>query len=613
MTAITIRDYQAECIQAIREEWASGAHNVLISLATGLGKTIIFSALGGEIRREGAARRILVLAHRKELVRQTHQKWQEVNPVENVGIYMGPRRDIEADVICASVASCYPDLYRTDPCERCGKMKSSEQGLERVRGAGCEACGGEGETHTLVRRGRIWDLPLDEIDIVIVDEAHHVTRESGYVKVIDAIRHRNPDMRVLMVTATPFRRDGRGFGWLVDGVAYAMGIRTGIERGWLAPFSRESCRIELDVDWSQLRISDTTGDFVDDDIGAALDTDDARREIVNAWKRASGPGAPNAPSGGRPTVVFCPTIDFADHLCTSFRDGGIAASWIASDPAKIRKDERKRRLRAYARRDVRVICNVGILTEGWDDPGTSCVMITRPTKSHGLYAQMLGRGTRMAPDKADCLVIDCAGASELGIKSLADLSRDPTKEEILAAQEDEEDAPEQDEIPFPDEAQTVRVHGHTTYEIELFSGRISWIKLNGARVAVMSPNNAVVVFASGKLGDETLYTAITKDKRKGLAWLAQDQGELAALRAGELHAIEHANAVWLNPNKHYDKQPPSRVLKQALARLIGDNIKTGRPPAIAREQVDGLSMSLANAWRAMLEVRLAYIRHRGAP
>lgn len=620
---MNLRPYQRQAIQAIREEWDEGKNNVLIVLATGLGKTVIFTTIGAELRREGM-RRILVLAHRQELVQQALAKWEKVAPAENVGVYMGARKEVDADVICASVASCYPDRYSVDPCPTCGVR---DEAGELGRGPGCSECT-DGEVRRLVRRGRIHDLPLSEIDLIIVDEAHHITRESQYVSVIEAVREANPACLLLMVTATPFRQDRRGFGWLLDGVPFVMGIQAGIDQGWLAPFSEESVRVELNVDLSQVKVSKRTGDFVEEDLGAVLDNDDARREIVRAWEAAAGPEAPSAPEGGRPTVVFCPTVAFAEHLCEAFTEAGHPAGWICGDSKLCPKDERRRRLKAYAERKLRIMVNVGVLTEGWDDPGTSCIVIARPTQSRGLYAQMVGRGTRIVGreieesrrnGKADCLVMDCVGASALGLMTRADLSEDPPPEsiarELLGEEEDEEPPEVALDLDFPEEPQTVEVRGHTTYRIDLFSGRISWTRVAETRVACLSPGRAVVIFSAGVSPDgEPLFSACASGRNKPIEWIAERVPEAEGLKAGELYCLEHGSEQWLKPNTFVTRRPLSTSQSAALAKLLRWNEReakrtgSSRPIPISREQIERLSMAEASAWAAYLEARLAFAR-----
>lgn len=615
MTApISPRPYQLETISEVREWWDSGELNALAVLPTGAGKTIIFAALGQELRKEGLDR-VLILAHRKELVQQAADKWRKVDPGESVGIYMGAKKELHAAVISASVASCYPDVYKDQPCAKC-----SEPG-EKKRGPGCADCEESGVESVFVRNGRMRegrllggkrspDLDLREIDLIIIDEAHHVTPDSAYMAIVKAVREVNPACLLLLVTATPFREDRQGFGWLVSGVAFIITIKALIEMGYLVPFSKRSCRVELSVDMSDVRVSKQTGDFIDEDLGKALDTEDARAEIVKAWVEHAGPGTEGGGERGRPTVVFCPTVDSAEHLSDTFAEAGFPSGWICSDTKRCSKESREQVLAAFNSGEITVVVNVGVLTEGWDAPPLSCVVIDRPTKSRSLYAQMVGRGTRLSPEtgKTDCLVMDCTGASALGLQCLADLSKPISKEDILGEEEEEE--PEEEQIEFPEEifSENINVRGHTTYRIDLFSGRVAWARINGSRVACLSPGRAVLVFGGGD------KFTVCSTSSKGVEWLCKDLPEMEAMKRAEIFAIENGSNQWLNPGTFVKQRGLSAGQRGQIVKLLrweaGERNRIGKKegPGLEMREVGGLSMALASAWCGYLEARLTLLR-----
>lgn len=569
--------------------------------------TIIFTSLGRELRLEGA-RRILVLAHRRELVKQAYEKWRKVDPHENLGIYQGSRRDVHADVICASVQSCYPDVVEDIPCATCRVPSVAKDGSsEWAAGPGCGACDGVGSTQRLKRRGRIHELPLSEIDLVIVDEAHHITKDSLYHRVLEAIREVNPTCLHLGVTATPFRADNRGLGWLYPGIAFTMSIQAGIERQYLVPV--RGVRVELDIDLSEVRVSKSSGDFVDEDLGEVMDTADARQEIVAAWLKHAGPGVDPDHPDGRLTAAFCPTVAAAEHLAETFREAGVDAEWLCGATPK---DERAAILARYGAGTTRVIVNVGVLTEGWDEPATSCILIARPTKSKGLYVQILGRGTRLvgatmetstAAGKHDCLVIDTTGATNLGLASLADLSGDDEPEKDEAEKEEDGDLePEQPEIEFPEEPKTVRITGHSSYDIDLFGGRVHWAKVNGSRVANMGPRASIVVFGSGHA-----FSAIEVGMGNGVRWIARDQPEIDVLKAAEIHALQNGQEKFLQPGAWFTRRPSSDKQRAYLKRLARWSQALG-PVPLTDQEVDCMSMAQASNWVAYLSARLEFAK-----
>ena len=161
---VKLRPYQRGAIDKVRSVWDSGQPNALIVLPTGSGKTVVFAALGREFRMEmDDGGRVLVLAHRTELIEQARDKWLKVEPDATVGIYQGSKREVWADVICASVQSCYPDKRADGECD-CVTTSAIGGVAVKDPANGCIVCGGTGIVKDrLVRKGRIHDLPLAKI------------------------------------------------------------------------------------------------------------------------------------------------------------------------------------------------------------------------------------------------------------------------------------------------------------------------------------------------------------------------------------------------------------------------------------------------------------------
>lgn len=615
------RAYQKEAAQSVRMGWDKGDPNQLVVFATGLGKTILFALIGALLRREGL-RRILILSHRRELVHQAIDKWKKVDPAESLGIYMASRRDLHASVISASVASCYPDKFDEGdcPCTVGEPILDAGTGLPcgNVRlepDPDCDTCAGLGRAVVLVREGRLRELPLAEIDLVIIDEAHHITRDSLYAQILTAIRKVNPWCLHLGVTATPFRSDNRGLGWLYQGIAHRMSIKDGIDGGWLVPL--RGVRVELDLDLDSVKVSKRTGDFVDEDLGRVMDSPSAHRELVQAWIQHAGPGTEGAAEGGRMTAAFAASVDAAEHLCDAFVEAGVAAGWICGDRKRCPPEKRSDLLARYGRGEVRVLVNVGVLTEGWDEPPTACILIARPTKSKVLFIQMAGRGVRpllepqrtaegdlpidasRANGKPDCLLIDCSGATSLGLASLADLSKDePVEVEPEPEDPDAEVDEDEPELPFPAEASTVEVKGFSAYEIDVFGGRVEWARIGGARVACVARSTTAIIFPAPEGG----YSAVATRPRDGVLWLAQNVEEREALKAAEVWSVQNGVKSFLVPSAYKRRIPCTPKQQRHIGRLL-------QHPAVARvagpyltpKDVAGLSMALAHAWAGYLE------------
>lgn len=608
-----LRGYQRECIDSANEWWDNciaerRPANALVVLPTGGGKTVVFSQLGKEKRGEGL-RRILVLAHRNELVKQAVEKWLTIDPHESLGIYQGGRRDLHCDVIAASVASCYPDVYREEDCActagapivddggwptgKCEKLKANPD---------CAECQGNGKVRRFVRPGRIHELPLAEIDLIIIDEVHHATRDSLYWHIIEAVRAVNPDCLVLGATATPYRADGQGLGHLFEAACFSRGIKWMVEHGYLAP--PVGRRVELQIDLSQVAVSKTSGDFKDKDLGEVMDQAEARSQIVRAWMEHAGPGTYAGDPRGRPTAVFCPTVEAAEHLCEEFVAGGVLADWICSDKKLCDDAKRQRVLLDFDEGRLPVVVNVGILTEGWDAKRTACIVVARPTKSIGLYVQIVGRGLRWmgknstkeeseALGKADCLVLDCTGASALGLISLADLSDDipePKKKKAKAT------PTAVIEDLFPDEFETKKIIGYSTFEVDLFGGGVDWCRVNGARVAALDAGKTLVIFQVG-----AAFTVMLTGKT--LQILAAGLPEMDALKLAETYAMENGQRRFLKPGDWFQRKPATEKQRLLLAKLVEIDTNKGR---VDMPEPGRMSMQQASAWAGYLLARRQY-------
>lgn len=566
-----LRPYQRAAIDAARAEWDRGRSNALVVLATGLGKTQIFCELGRELRAEGVGK-TLVLAHRAELIQQAAARWRAVEPDAVVGVVQGAKAETWADVIVASVQSCYPDVV---------------------------------EDGRVVRRGRVHSLPLAQIGLVIVDEVHHVAAES-YRAVLDTVRRANPRAVMLGVTATPYRADGRGLGDVFDSVAFRMGIGEGIEGGWLCPL--RGVRVEVHVDLATVKTG-KGGDFQDNALGSVLDAREVHDEIVRAWLEHVGPGSEAGGPAGRPTVAFTPTVETAEHLADAFAAAGVPAGWVSGSTPKA---ERAETLRRYAAGELRVLVNCAVLTEGWDAPLTSCVLLARPTKSVGMYAQMVGRGTRLAPGKADCIVLDVVGASALGLASLADLS---SGREAKAPGIDPVEQPEPDaDAPtlFPDEPRAVSIRGVSVYEVELLTGAVAWARIRGARIATLDVGHSVVIYP-------TPFGAVALAQHGGEQRVVAQGPERDVLRAAERYAEQHGKAAFLRPSDFMSRRPATERQQKALAALAARNFALDAQVASARpltraEVPDPATCSVPQAayWITYLSARLGWAKARRA-
>ena len=352
--SIELRPYQEDAIAAIESAWDEGFNRTSVVIATGGGKTTIFSDLirrhGERLRKEG--KRVLVLAHRAELLSQGDARIKLQNPGLWTTIIKGSQGQKThqfADVIVGSV-----------------------QTLSRPK-----------------RREAV-----DRIGMVIVDECHSVSQGLK-----DILTHygcmEDGGTPTVGFTATMTRMNG-GLGEVWQSVAYQRKIHQLIKDGYLVAPKALSVNVP-GLNLATTRV--TAGDLNTKDLADALEESAAFDVIAEVWQDKASE---------RPTVAFMPNVATARRLAATLQQRDVAAEVIHGGMDKEARDG------VYARYDsgaTRVIVNVMCLTEGWDAPRTSCAIIGRPTLNPGLFIQMVGRALRLHPGKKDALILDLAGAS----------------------------------------------------------------------------------------------------------------------------------------------------------------------------------------------------------
>jgi superfamily II DNA or RNA helicase len=250
--------------------------------------------------------------------------------------------------------------------------------------------------------------------LIVVDEAHHAVAPS-YRKILDAF----PDAKVLGLTATPDRTDERAMGQVFDSVAYVYEIRDAIHDGFLCPI-----RIQrVQVDAIDLRaVKTVAGDLNQGELDAVMSAEEVLHGVVKPTIELAGK---------RRTIVFTTSVDNAHRMAEIFNryaPGSARAVDGGTD-----QDERRRTLTDHKAGAYQFLCNVGVLTEGYDDPGVSCIAMARPTKSRALYAQCAGRGLRIMAGKEDCLLLDFAGnAGKHALASALDILGGKFDDEVVA-------------------------------------------------------------------------------------------------------------------------------------------------------------------------------------
>ena len=223
---------------------------------------------------------------------------------------------------------------------------------------------------------------------MVFDEAHRSIAPS-YTKLLAQY----PNAILLGLTATPVRSDGRGLGALYEDLVEVSTVAKLTAEGYLVP---TIVYAPVVPDLSGVRVR--AGDYVGDEIQAIMDKQELVGNVVRDWQ---------ARAATRKTLVFASGVAHSMHLAEAFREAGVNAAHIDGGTEH---EDRRQIMRALEHGDLQVLCNCDVATEGFDCPPVSCIVLARPTKSYGLYLQIVGRGLRPYDGKEDCIVIDHAGA-----------------------------------------------------------------------------------------------------------------------------------------------------------------------------------------------------------
>ena len=357
-----LRAYQKEALSAVMASIKTNK-NVLVQAATGAGKTILFSALIKQFLKSRKDARVYVLAHREQLVWQARSKLTQV----------WPECEKEIGLACASTGRKV-DVYKPI-------VIGSPQTLSR----GPET--------------------LPRADMMIIDECHRLApanKDSQYRRLIDAMRSKSPEMRLVGVTATPYRLGqgliygeqckDKGANWF-DSMCFSIGTELLQEQGYLVPL-----RLFAPVDPDLSEVGTADGDYIVKQLSDTMSKAVHVHSALDAVERHA--------SDRKHIVVFAVSIQHAEILRDSFRETGRKAEAVHS---KMPHADRARFLKAFDDGEIEVLCNVGVLTEGWDCKPVDCMVMCRPTKSPALYVQMAGRGLRTCKGKKDCIMLDVSG------------------------------------------------------------------------------------------------------------------------------------------------------------------------------------------------------------
>ena len=369
-----LRKYQHNAIKSANQA-LDKFNNTICVAPTGAGKTIMLSALIGErIKKE---KKVLVLQHRDELTQQNQDKFSKVNPNLQTSIVDGSQKDFSKEVVFAMV-------------------------------------------QTLSRQNNLDNVGF--IDLLVIDESHHSAAPS-YQKIIDTILLNNPNCKVIGFTATPNRGDGKGLKKVFNNCCYQIEVSSLIREGYLV--EPKCFVIDVGVKDQISNVKKTINDYDMGDVEKIMNKKVINERVVEEWiDKASD----------RKTIVFCSTISHAMDLLEEFKKNGIGCAIVTGDT---QSDMRKKILYHLEYGELQVVVNVAVLTEGFDAPPVSCVVLTRPCSFKSTMTQMIGRGLRLVDNqvhpkiiKKDCIVLDF-GCSILNHGSI-DETIDLEGQEVLA-------------------------------------------------------------------------------------------------------------------------------------------------------------------------------------
>lgn len=453
-------------------------------------------------RRPGRA---LVLAHRDELITQAAGKLALIAGSLDIGIVKAQRDETDAKVVVASV-------------------------------------------QTLASPGRL--ERLGSFSTVIVDEAHHAVART-YLDILERLGcMRDGGPLTAGFTATAGRSDKIGLGHVWQEITYQRGIIQMIAEGYLCDV--RALEIGSDFDLGQVKVS--RGDYTDASLGAELERSEALDAAAKAYARYARE---------RRGVAFTPTIATAHTLAAKLTLQGIKAEAV---DGKMHVDDRRAVLRRLHTGETQVVANCAVLTEGWDEPAVSCALMLRPTKSAPFFVQMAGRVLRPFMGKDDALILDVAGASALGLATIADLAGLPPGSvkpgKSLLEADEEQTALQQHKIA---------VAARRTRHVDLLRrSDLRWLEADGTWVLPAGPDTTMLLLPAGE-EQWDVYRAVkgrTPVRESGkpltLDW-ARGVGEEVARAHGGI--LSRSDAAWRG-------KPPSEAQLGALERMgYGDRLK----------------------------------------
>jgi len=351
---VKLRPYQQEAINGLYDYWAQKrGDNPLIVAPTGSGKSLIIAQLIKDAMSYPDTR-VMIVTHVKELIEQNAAELVNLYPEAEIGFYSASlnRKQLDKPIIFAGIQS----VWR-----------------------------------------RAFDM-LPPPDLVLIDEAHLVPKNTAtrYNKFLADLRVSNPDVKVVGLTATPYRLDSgwlhEGNGAIFDGIAYDINVAELMEQGYLAPIKAKSGIKSIDL----TNVGKRGGEFIESQLAAAASEPELIRLSVQEVVQLG--------ADRKAWLIFASGVRHAELVAEEFREWHKIECEVVTGADSMA--DRADKIERFRSGQLRCLINVNVLTTGFNVPHVDLVALMRATESAGLYVQMLGRGTRKAEGKDDCLLLD---------------------------------------------------------------------------------------------------------------------------------------------------------------------------------------------------------------
>lgn len=352
----SLRPYQKDAKKNIYCAW-SEVDDVMFQMPTGTGKTRLFTSIIRDINLESIEKKeavkVLIIAHRSELIDQIDKSLETYHVPHNV--YRGPKkkREINKPVIVSSI-------------------------------------------QTITHAANIDDAEklMNKVKYIIIDEAHHSMADS-YKRLWKMF----PYSKKLGVTATPWRMNHSGFSSIFQKLVLSQPVKKFIEQGWLSPYSYYSLKVDSDIQKSIDSINefDVWGDYKESALEQTMDVGHIRAQLLDSYKKLAE---------GKKGIIYSINKAHSKHICAMYKEAGLRIVDIDdSTPAA----ERTKYVSDFKKGKIDVIVNVNIFSEGFDCPDIEFIQLARPTRSLSMYIQQVGRGLRKIKGKSNCIILDNVG------------------------------------------------------------------------------------------------------------------------------------------------------------------------------------------------------------